>query len=147
MERSLPAQPVGEASNGEGNPIPLPAVFTCSVPTRSPQSCCHSSTAFPPTQWTGRCWITLWMGTCRPEPWLQCALTAFVRLLGAFAQWFDHWRSPEVRHPKPVGVRDRHSPASVGSLQRSLMQKEACALMSMGEREAFGNSLLVFPKS
>lgn len=52
-----------------------------------------------------------------------------------------------MRHPKPMGVRDRHSPASVGSLQRSLMQKEACALMSMGEREAFGNSLLVFPKS
>lgn len=44
-------------------------------------------------------------------------------------------------------VWGRHSPASVGSLQRSLMQKEASALMSMGEREAFNNSLLVFPKS
>lgn len=56
----------------------------------------------------------------------------------------DPWRSPDVRHPKAVGVRDRHSPTSVGSLQKSLMQNECCALMSVGEREAFNNSLRFF---
>lgn len=62
-------------------------------------------------------------------------------------QWFGHWRSPDGMCSKAVGMREEGSPGPVGFLQRALTQKETCAWTSVGEREAFNDSLSVVLKS